>query len=174
MVSKTFSNFLCLILFISIGIGCSPTTTNKTTEIKEKEPEFFTKSGCPDLIIDKIEIVKRSKSKATISYVISNRGDAPAKLSGGTKKEADNAAFKMYFSSDDQLNRGDILVGGHYIDDSDLAEGGILPPGYMYTGEIQVSLKKKTSFTPVLVLNVDALQRITECDETNNTNSVVF
>ena len=75
----------------------------------------------------------------------------------------------MFYSRDNELQRGDVLIGGVYIENEALEEAnGKLGAGETYQGTIKVSTKNKTSFTPYLILDVDAWETVLECNETNN------
>lgn len=159
-------------LLLSLSIlftQCTPSASIVT----DKEPTFFADEGCPDLHILELKEIERKKSDIYIEYTLINKGDAAVSLIGlKPKKKKDNLAIKMYFSSDNKLQPGDVLVGGVYLDNKAMAENnGKLEPGKTYKGTIKVSLKKQTSFTPFIVFDVDAWQTITECDETNNENA---
>lgn len=152
---------------------CKPTSTVSSNDNGE-DPVFFADEGCPDLVLEDLKVVKRKKSKIEISYKITNKGNAAFSLLGkDAKKKKDNVAIKMYFSSNETLENGDILVGGTYIEnDAKEAQKGKLGAGKSYKGTLTVSVKNQTSFTPFLILDVDAWQFIIECDETNNQASI--
>lgn len=166
---KTIQLLGILFVLSTVFIQCKPTASIAT----DKEPTFFADEGCPDLHILELKEIERKKSDIYIEYTLINKGDAPVSLIGlKPKKKKDNLAIKMYFSSDNKLQPGDVLVGGVYLENDAMKENnGILAPGKTYKGTIKLSLKKQTSFTPFIILDVDAWQTIIECDETNNENA---
>ncbi|MGB0864603.1 MAG: hypothetical protein ACPG19_09805 [Saprospiraceae bacterium] len=165
---------LTLLLLVLVFSQCTPAA--KVSSNTNEDPVFFADEGCPDLILEELKVVKKKKSEVTISYKITNKGDAPFSLLGkDKKKKKDNIAIKMYFSSNETLENGDILLGGIYIDnDANKEQEGKLAPGKSYEGTLKVSVKNQTSFTPFLILDVDAWQFIIECDETNNQAAITL
>ncbi len=159
-------NITTLFLLAIFSFNCKPT---QTAIIDNQPPVFFDEDACGDLVLIDLEVVETKKSQIIVAYKLFNKGDAPVSLLGATKNKNDNVAIKMYYSRDDELQRGDILIGGKYISNKALKDkGGKLSAGETYAGTIKVSTKKKTSFTPFLILNVDAWETVQECDETNN------
>jgi hypothetical protein len=164
---------LTALSFILVFSQCKPTASVSSND-NGQDPVFFADEGCPDLVLEDLKVVKKKKSEVIISYKITNKGDAPFSLLGkNAKKKKDNVAIKMYFSSNETLENGDILVGGIYVDnDANEAQNGKIDAGKSYEGTLKLSIKNQTSFTPFLVLDVDAWQLIIECDETNNQASI--
>ena len=123
----------------------------------------------------RMKIVEQKKSKVYLSYTITNTGTSEVNLMGeDVKAENDNVAVKMYFSSDEKYQRGDILIGGDYVNNDFLATNeGKLKPGESYTETVKVSTKTQTSFTPYVVFDVDAWQIVRECNETNNQTAII-
>lgn len=130
--------------------------------------EFFNGEQCPDLIIRDLEVVQQSRKYATVAYTILNVGDTAIDLRGSNlKSDKDNLAVKLYFSRDDKLQLGDVLIGGFYLD-KDLPPDGLLLPNAVYMSSIRINIKKQTSLTPYIIFDVDGWQDFQECDETNN------
>lgn len=171
MKKKTYLYTLLILLVVTFW-QCKPTKT--VTSNEDDNPTFFADEGCPDLILTKLQIVERNKKELIVNYTIQNTGDASVSVLGANeRKKGDNLAIKMYFSSDAQLQRGDVLIGGDYLDNDALKNtDGRLRAGKTYKGQIKVPLKKQTSFTPYLILDVDAWQTVIECDETNNQTAI--
>ena len=144
---------------------------------KENEVKTFLadEDGCPDLVLSSLDIAEQKKSKIYIAYTLTNAGTAPVSLMGSDPKaDNDNVAVKIYFSSDEAFQRGDILMGGDYVSNKWLSTNeGILKPGESYTATVKISTKTKTSFTPYIVFDADAWQTVRECDETNNQKAIL-
>ena len=160
--------------FLILGFSQCKSSSKVVSSNSKEDPVFFADEGCPDLILEDLKVVETKKSDVYISYKITNKGDAPMTLLGqDSKKKKDNTAIKLYFSSNETFEVGDVLVGGLYVDNKALADkGGKLEAGASYEGVAKVSIKRKTSFTPYLVMDVDAWQLTIECDETNNQASI--
>lgn len=178
--SNYFTKFLFLTLIGFFAISCNSSKgviISDNVPTNEDEKVFFAdgEKDCPDLVIESLKIVKRSKSKMTIAYTLTNKGAIPVNLLGkDPKKDTDNVAIKMYFSSDEAYERGDILIGGDYVNNkSEAVSNGMLKPGKSCEQEVTISIKTRTSFTPYIVFDVDAWQTVQECDETNNQKAIL-
>lgn len=148
--------------------GVQKMSTDERERSDNRPVEFFNGEQCPDLVIKDLEVVTMSRKKATIAYSIFNQGDTALDLRGrNLKSDKDNLAVKLYFSRDDKLQLGDVLIGGFYITE-DLPEKGLLQSNMPFFGTIKVNIKKQTSLTPYVIFDVDGWQDFQECDETNN------
>jgi archaellum component FlaF (FlaF/FlaG flagellin family) len=159
-------------------MSCTATKTTTSAEIpKADDTKTFLadEDGCPDLVLSSLEIVEQKKSKVYIEYTLTNNGINPVSLMGkDPKNDQDNVAVKIYFSSDETYQRGDILMGGDYVSNDFLKTNeGELKPGESYTTTVKISTKTKTSFTPYIVFDADAWQIVRECDETNNQKAIL-
>lgn len=128
------------------------------------------KESCIDLTFSEVKIVSLTSKKVTIEYTIKNVGDENVYLIGGKKNRLGNVAIQAYLSGDNFLNQGDILCDAFYL--SNIPNKGLLTPGQSYVGTSTVKLRKKTSFTSILILKVDALNLVLECSESNNNYSL--
>ena len=129
-------------------------------------------TGCADLQIDSLVILKSTKSQCKVHIHISNIGTKSMNLHGTKKGELDNIAWKAYLSGDRNLNRGDINTGGAYI--TKVTNDGQIDPGTSIMLEATIDTPKRTRYTSVLVIWLDALQVLPECNESNNYLSVIL
>lgn len=128
---------------------------------------------CPDLIIESVRILKKTKKWVTLEYTITNQGAGSVALLGASKAETDNLALRAYMSRTEKLTRGSITLGGTYVDDLPKSSDGQLNPGNKYTGKIRLDIRKLTKFTPTIILELDPYMSVLECDETNNRNHIL-
>ena len=156
-----------------------PTTPKK--EVITKEDEFVAKGSntlgeeaCPDLVIESFSVTKRKKKYAEITYIIRNKGTAPAPLFGEEKAVEDNIAVRAYASGTAKLSRGDMILGGSFIEKGLKDQKGILQPNESYQGTFKVDIRKKTRHMPYLIMFVDTYQGIWECNEGNNVMNITY
>ncbi|MEL6866585.1 MAG: hypothetical protein AAFP19_19320 [Bacteroidota bacterium] len=138
-----------------------------TEDTPAEEP--FDKERCPDIQIEQIQVVKKTKNWLTLSYTITNKGKGPARILGKTKSKEDNVAVRANLSSSSRLTKGAIILGGDFFDGNNKE----LPNGFLQAqescqGTIKLDIRKMTRYTSVIILELDAHDSIRECDETNN------
>ena len=136
--------------------------------------EFLDKTTCPDLTLNDIEVVKMGKKWVTVEFTITNEGKGPARIYGKTPKEADNVYIKAFLSGSKKVSRGATTLGGMYINKGVSNKAGKLMPNDSMTMQMKIDIRKKTKFTSVLILDLDAFGNCRECDETNNKQHVVL
>ena len=142
---------------------------NKSQSIISLPPtDVYDKSLCADLKIDTFFVLKRSKRTVELGFKITNYGKGPAALFGETNETADNVALRAYASGTPKLSRGDLVLGGAFIEGGMEDKNGVLMPNESFSGSFEVETKKKTRYMPYFILSVDAYQGLWECDETNN------
>jgi hypothetical protein len=136
------------------------------------ESEFtdnvYDENYCPDLQIDTLFVAKRSKKWVELAFKITNYGKGPASMFGATQEVDDNVAVRAYASGTPKLSRGDLILGGAFIEDGLDDKNGVLLPGKSFSGSFRVETKKKTRYMPYFILSVDDYQALWECDERNN------
>lgn len=148
--------------------GTQPMNRPDRQPVENAPTEFFKGVQCPDLIVKDLQVLDQGRRSATVAYTIHNVGDTALDLRGrDLKSYKDNLAVKLYFSRDDKLQLGDVLIGGFYLKD-DLPVNGLLLPDATYRGTIRINTKNQTSLTPYVIFDVDGWQDFLECDETNN------
>ena len=132
------------------------------------------KMNCSDVVLTGLRILKESKNFVTLEYTLTNFGAVPAKISSDGKTEGQIFAIKAFLSASEKLTRGSLPLGGTFIDKLEKGETGLLEAFESYTGKLKLEIRKKTRFTPNLILSLDPYLSISECDRTNNTAHVVL
>ncbi len=150
------------------------TTENTKEEFSEKGGSNIGEEACPDLVIESFSVTKRKKKYAEITYTIVNKGTAPAPLFGEEKSVEDNIAVRAYASGTAKLSRGDMILGGSFIEKGLKDQKGILQPNESYIGTFKVDIRKKTRHMPYLIMFVDTYQGIWECNEGNNVMNITY
>ena len=128
----------------------------------------YDKSLCADLKIDTFFVLKRSKKTVELGFKITNCGKGPAALFGETNETADNVAIRAFASGTPKLSRGDLVLGGAFIEGGMEDKNGVLMPNESFSGSFEVETKKKTRYMPYFIISIDIYQSLWECDETNN------
>ena len=168
----------CLIVSCLLIWSCRP--QKEVIEINPNIGKVKTKDStsteetCPDLHIVEIKVIERGKKKMIVQYNLKNKGDAAVLLMGKRKAKEDNIGLQAFFSVDKKYNQGDLMVAGVFIEDALLDKNGLLEPGESYLGELEIDLKRKTSFHANFILHVDPVELVRECDETNNYTAITF
>ncbi|MEL6922923.1 MAG: hypothetical protein AAFO94_02670, partial [Bacteroidota bacterium] len=141
--------------------------------LSDESPEKkLKKRKCSDLVISDIKILKQNKSQAVIEFTLTNYGEAAAKIASQSNDTGQIFAIKAFLSRSGQLSRGSLPVGGTFVNKVPNRKDGKLRPNASYTGTIKVDIRKKTRFTPNIVLSIDPYLSLLECDRSNNTNFV--
>jgi hypothetical protein len=104
--------------------------------------------------------------------MVRNAGSAAANLLGESDKAEDNLALNVYFNSGTKLTRGAILAGGIFIQKGRETLDGLLLPGQVLAGEIEINLANRTRFTSSLVFELDPFQTVNDCNRANNTKGI--
>ncbi len=150
-----------------------------TIPLRKQEIEPPTADGtgnkvCADLVFDTAYVAEYTDKTMLLRFVIKNMGTMPARLLGNSARNVeDNVAVNVYFISGTKLSRGSIYADGMFIREGKETLDGILQPGQVLHGELEISLKNRTRFSPNLAFELDPFQRTDECDRTNNTRTVV-
>ncbi len=130
---------------------------------------------CPDLIFDTAFVAQYNDKTMLLRFAVRNAGTAAANLLGDSgRSAADNVAVNVYFVSGAKLSRGAIYADGVFIREGVETLDGILLPGQVLYGALEISLKNRSRFSPNLVFELDPFQRVNECDRTNNTRAVLI
>lgn len=130
--------------------------------------EVYDKSLCADLQIDTVFVIKRSKKTVELAFKITNYGKGPAAMFGETTDTEDNVAIRAYASGTPKLSRGDLVLGGAFIEGGLADKNGVLMPNESFSGSFKVETRKKTRYMPYFILSIDDYQALWECDERNN------
>ena len=130
---------------------------------------------CPDLVFDTAYLAEYNDKTMLLYYSIRNIGTKPAHLLGPSARSTeDNVAVNVYFVSGTKLSRGAIYADGVFIREGNETLDGILQPGQVLRGALEINLKNRTRFSPNLVLELDPFQRVEECNRTNNSRAIVI
>lgn len=135
--------------------------------------EVYDKSLCADLQIDTIFVIKRSKKTVELAFKITNYGKGPAAMFGETTETEDNVAIRAYASGTPKLSRGDLVLGGAFIEGGLDDQNGVLMPNESFSGSFTVPTKRKTRYMPYFILSIDDYQALWECDERNNVKALL-
>ena len=130
--------------------------------------DIYDPSLCADLQVDTFFVLKRSKKTVELGFKITNYGKGPAAMFGETDDTEDNVAIRAYASGTAKLSRGDLVLGGAFIEGGMEDQNGVLMPNESFSGSFVVETRKKTRYMPYFILSIDAYQGLWECDETNN------
>jgi hypothetical protein len=150
----------------------APYPIEKPAVLEKKVGESTLKEALPDLIVDSIWVVKMTKKYVQMAFIVKNVGEGTARLGGvSNKKDDDNLALNVYFSSSKKLSRGAMLADGIFISEK-TAENGLLLPTERFYAEMKVPLENKTRFTQMIIFELDPFQTVTESNKTNNTKSI--
>ena len=158
---------------LKFNISEEELATNGGTEkkvIKEAnstEP-VYDFSLCADLKLDTVFVIKRSRKTVELAFKITNYGEGPAAMFGETEATEDNVAIRVYASGTVNLSRGDLVLGGAFIEDGLSDKNGVLMPKESFSGSFKVESRKKTRYMPYFILALDVYQSLWECDERNN------
>jgi hypothetical protein len=128
---------------------------------------------CADLVLDTVQIIQYTDNAMLLHFIVRNAGNTTAFLLGNTDNPDDNLAVNVYFTSGTKLTRGAILADGMFIQKGRETLDGLLLPGQMLEGEIEISLTNRSKFAPNLVFELDPFQSVSDCNRSNNTKSVV-
>lgn len=129
---------------------------------------------CPDLIILDIKLLERKKRALFIEYTLKNIGKSPAPLRKIKAIKSKKIGLRFHFSGDASLSRGDILADGTYIKKSSLPSEGYLPVDSTLVAKTKISLAKKNSYNNFLIAKIDPFSMLIECNESNNTFSILL
>lgn len=139
----------------------------------QPKQEIIQDTGCMDLVIDSISVVRQSKNYITLKYTLHNIGSRDIPLLSKGKEENSDVGIKAYFSGAQKITKGAIPAGGCFVK-SQSGFSGVLKPGGTYSSTIELSLEGLTKYNHIVILYVDAFQIIQECDETNNEQFLIL
>ncbi len=137
--------------------------------VEASKNSYADKARCPDLILDKISVVKNNGKWVTLEYTLSNVGKGPAYL--GKSHSGQGIPLRAFLSSSDKISRGALPLGGGFVNYKDGKESELYPND-SYTGTLKLDIRKMTRFTPYVIINFDPFNSVDECDKTNNYGNV--
>jgi len=141
---------------------------NSSKDFVPINEDVYDKSLCADLQIDTVFVIKRSKKTVELAFKITNYGKGPAAMFGATTDTEDNVAIRAYASGTAKLSRGDLVLGGAFIEGGLADQNGVLMPNESFSGSFTVPTRRKTRYMPYFILSIDDYQALWECDERNN------
>ncbi len=125
---------------------------------------------CPDIYFQRLRIIKQNDKSATLEYAIANKGHGPIQL---FDKDGERVLIKSFISGVPTLSRGALPISVHPLKPQ-AGKSGELQPGDIYSGHIEIDVRKKTRYMKSLILSLDSDQFKLECDKTNNTGAVIL
>jgi hypothetical protein len=132
------------------------------------QPAWAQKEKCLGLTLQPIKIVDECNKFVVVDVTIENNGlrtiDLPDKRTLG---------LQFFWSGTASFQPGSILQDGSFID-SFGDYGAHLSPDGVCTKRIKISKSHKTSTLKFLVVLVDPTFKYEECDETDNTKSILI
>ena len=114
----------------------------------------------------------KSRKNITLQITLVNQGAGPARIYRDKARKQPQVAIRGNFSSTENLSRGDIVIGGDYVETDNKNPHGWLKPQETFTTTVKFDMRKKSKFTPYIILELDAYNGLSECDETNNVSVV--
>ena len=145
-------------------------TPEETTEKIDLEPTTSEEALCADLILENVKMVKKGVWAATIEFTVTNKGEGSATLRGNDKGDLDDVGIRLMGSTSSRMTKSAIPLGGHTLSDKKVKK--VLGPNESYTGTMKVDITNLSKYTPFIIMELDANDHITECDEGNNRSSV--
>ena len=155
---------------------------NDKEEIVFESPKFESKSldevikektKCPDLVIKNMELVKTKNKKATIRFEVENIGKGPALIYTKGDKEDQPLGVRAYVSGAEKISKGAINIGGFFLEGGLDETDGMLLPNNKFEMEVELDIRKKTRYMPMIILSLDAFLKLQECDRTNNSQHII-
>ncbi len=158
----------------SLGVGKSKDKNeddgvafDTRASVESSKNSYAEKQVCPDLVLNQINVVKKSKNWVTLEYTLTNNGKGPAYL--GKDTNGQGIALRAFLSSSEKISRGALPLGGGFVDSGKKKQ---LFPNNSQTGTLKLDIRKMTRFTPYVIINLDPFNVIQECDKTNNYGNV--
>ena len=131
-------------------------------------PSATRTDSCPDLHFASLKLVGEAFGKATIDFVIENRGLSPFPLS--QKNKGGNQAtlvLEAFISGVTVLTRGALPADALVLSPDEIGMDELLP-GQQIKGQMKVDTSKKTRYLKSLILSLDSDFLQLECDRSNN------
>lgn len=120
--------------------------------------------GCAEMVFDTAFVEAWGERTMRLRYFLKNTGSAPAQL---FSKHAE-PLVKAYFVSGTKLTRGAIPAGNTSIQKGRETLDGMLFPGQVLEGTVEIGLKDRTRFSPNIALEFDPASVVDECGRTGN------
>ena len=121
-------------------------------------------SGCAEMVFDTAFVEEWGERTMRLHYFLKNTGNAPAHF---FSKQAE-PIVNVYFVSGAKLTRGAIPAGSSTIRKGSETLDGVLLPGEVLEGRVEIPLKDRSKFSPNVALEFDPAQAVDECGRTGN------
>ncbi|MFN0174693.1 MAG: hypothetical protein ACKVU0_08615 [Saprospiraceae bacterium] len=133
--------------------------------LKPREYEPVAGAGaCAEVVFDTAFVEEWGERMMRLRFFLKNTGNAPAHF---FSKKAE-PLVNLYFVSGTKLTRGAIPAGSTSIKKGRETLDGLLLPGQVLEGIVEISLKDRSKFSPNIALDFDPAQAVDECGRTGN------
>ncbi len=133
--------------------------------LKSRENESQPLAGaCAEMVFDTAFVETWGERTMRIRYLLKNTGNAPAHFFSKNAEPLVN----VYFVSGAKLTRGAIPAGNTSIRKGRETLDGVLLPGQVMEGTVEINLKDRSKFSPNIALEFDPAQAVDECGRTGN------
>jgi hypothetical protein len=133
--------------------------------LKPREYETVAGTGaCAEMVFDTAFVEEWGERTMRLRFFLKNTGNAPAHFFSKNAEPLVN----LYFVSGTKLTRGAIPAGTTSIKKGRETVDGLLLPGQVLEGTVEISLKDRSKFSPNIALDFDPAQAVDECGRTGN------
>jgi len=133
--------------------------------LQSREQETAAEPGtCAELVFDTVLVEAWNARTMRLRYFLRNEGNAPARLFSKNTEPV----IKVYFVSGTKLTRGAIPAGSTSIRKGRETLDGLLMPGEILEGTVEIDLSNRSQFSPNVALEFDPAQVVDECGRTGN------
>ncbi|MDO8969100.1 MAG: hypothetical protein Q7U74_00335 [Saprospiraceae bacterium] len=129
------------------------------TQASEAEP-----GACAELVFDTAFVENWGTRSMQLRFFLRNTGTAPANFFAKNMEPL----VKLYFVSGTKLTRGAIPAGSTSIQKGRETLDGLLFPGEVLEGSVEIPLKDRSKFSPNIALEFDPAQAVDECSRGGN------
>ncbi len=143
-------------------------------ESKSLDEVINAKTKCPDLVIRNMKHIKTKNKKATLRFEVENIGKGPALIYKKDDKADQPLGVRAYISGSEKITKGAINIGGFFLEGGLEDTDGMLLPNNKFEMEVELDIRKKTRYMPMIILSLDAFLKLQECDRTNNSQHIIL
>jgi hypothetical protein len=129
------------------------------TQASEAQP-----GACAELVFDTAFVENWGTRSMQLRFFLRNTGTAPANFFAKNMEPL----VKLYFVSGTKLTRGAIPAGSTSIQKGRETLDGLLFPGEVLEGSVEIPLKDRSKFSPNIALEFDPAQAVDECSRNGN------
>jgi hypothetical protein len=120
--------------------------------------------GCAEMEFDTAFVEEWGERTMRIRFFLKNTGNAAAHF---FSKKAE-PLVKVYFVGGTKLTRGAIPAGNTSIRKGSETLDGVLLPGQVLEGTVEIGLQDRSKFSPNIALEFDPAQAVDECGRVGN------